>query len=375
MEESNRETKTSLTIFLISIVVILIGIGFGFLYSASKPSGIKFYNNEYYYIIRQSIYFLIGIFVFIIALFIKPEFYKKHIKIIVVGTIILLIITIIPFIGKEVSGAKRWISLQFIQFQPSEIAKVTIIFYLASVLSNKKELIKDFYKGVLPPLIMSFLIIFLIFIEPDFSTSFILILLTFIIFFLSGINLLTFFMLLGTGLLGLFVMLIFAQYRLKRFLAFLNPWVDPLGAGWQYIQSMKCFAIGKSFGVGIGESSQKNFALPESQNDYIFAIIAEEGGAFFAIVVVILFMIVAICGFNIAKTCKNPYYYLIVCGITTLIFGQAIINISVVTGLLPSTGITLPFISAGGTSLIVFMFLTGLLVNISFNKRRLEYED
>ncbi|HOJ63354.1 MAG TPA: putative lipid II flippase FtsW [Spirochaetota bacterium] len=375
MEETNKEVKSSITVFLIASIVILVGIGFGFLYSASKPAGIKFYNNEYYYIIRQSIYFFCGMIIFIAALFISPDLYRKYIKFIVIGTIVLLIITLLPFVGKEVSGAKRWISFSFIQFQPSEFAKISIILYLSSVLANKKELIKDFYKGVLPPLIMSFLIIFLIFIEPDFSTSFILILLVFIMLFLSGVNLVTFFMLLGTGFLGLFVMLIFAQYRLKRFLAFLNPWVDPLGAGWQYIQAMKCFALGKAFGVGIGESTQKNFGLPEAQNDYIFAIIAEEGGAFFAIIVVILFMIITITGFNIAKSCKNRYYYLLASGITLIIFLQSIINISVVIGLLPSTGITLPFISSGGSSLIVFMFLTGVLLNISFNKRKLEYED
>ncbi len=375
MEETNRETNSSSAVFLIAIIVLLVGIGFGFLYSASKPSGIKFYNNEYYYIVRQGIYFLIGIFAFILALLINPEIYKKYIKFLVIITIFLLIITLLPFIGKEVKGAKRWLNLFFIQFQTSELAKIILVFYLSSVLANKKDLIKDFYKGILPPLIMSGLIIFLIFIEPDFSTTSLLILFTFIMLFLSGVNIITFFMLLGTGVLSLFIMLIFAQYRLKRFLAFLNPWVDPLGAGWQYIQSMKCFALGKIFGVGIGESTQKNFALPESQNDYIFAIIAEEGGVFFAILIVILFMLIAIIGFNIAKSCKNRYYYLLASGITLIIFLQAIMNISVVAGLLPSTGITLPFISAGGSSLVAFMFLLGILINISFNKKRLEYEN
>lgn len=375
MEETDKEmTSSSIVIFLIASVIILVGIGFGFLYSTSKPSSIKFYNNEYYYIIRQAVYFFIGILGFIWALFINPEVYRKYIKFFVVIIIFLLILTLLPFIGKEVKGAKRWLLLPFIQFQPSELAKVILIFYLSSVLSNKKELIKDFYKGVLPPLILSGLIIFLIFIEPDFSTSFLLILLTFLMFFLSGIKLFTFFMLLITGLLGLFVMLIFAQYRLKRLLAFLNPWLDPLGAGWQYIQSMKCFAIGKFFGVGIGESIQKKFALPESHNDYIFAIISEEGGVFLSIIIVLLFMFITIIGFNIAKQCKNNYYYLLASGITLLIFLQATINISVVIGLLPSTGITLPFISSGGTSLIVFMFLLGILINISFSKDRLDYE-
>ena len=161
-------------------------------------------------------------------------------------------------------------------------------------------------------------------------------------------------------------MIFFAPYRIKRIFAFLNPWEDPLGSGWHYLQSMKCFALGKWFGRGIGESTQKSFALPEAHNDYIYAIIGEEGGAFVAIMILALYTIFAFVGFNIAKKAENKNSYLMASGITALIYIQAMVNIGVVVGVLPATGITLPFVSAGGTSLVIFMFAMGILMNISY---------
>jgi cell division protein FtsW len=216
-------------------------------------------------------------------------------------------------------------------------------------------------------LLVSFISL-LIFAENDFSTTFLILLVAMIIFFIAGIRLATLLMLFIVGLLGGVLMIFFAQYRISRFFAFINPWADPLGTGWQYIQSMKAFALGGFFGRGIGESTQKNFSLPEAHNDYIFAIVGEEGGALFAVIIILLFSVFAYIGYRIAKKNDDKNLYLLVSGITTLIYIQAMINIGVVIDLLPSTGITLPFISAGGTSLIIFMFAVGVLINISFRK-------
>ena len=358
--------RPTIEITLLACVILLIGIGFGFLYSASQPSAIRYHENQYYYVIKQGIYILVGIFAFICGILLDHRFYKKYIKLIVILTTLLLIVTLIPKIGKEVGGARRWIAIKGFQFQPSEIAKLMIVFYLSSVLSNKKEYIKDFYKGILPPLIIVGFISLLIFIESDFSTTFLIIFVAFIIFFLAGMRLITFIMLIGAGLLGSILMIFFAPYRLKRLFAFLNPWEDPLGSGWHYLQSMKCFAIGKWFGSGIGESTQKYFALPEAHNDYIFAIIAEEGGVFIALIILVLYTILAFVGFNIAKRTTESFSYIMASGITTLIFFQAMVNIGVVVGILPSTGITLPFVSSGGTSLVMFLFSVGILMNISY---------
>jgi cell division protein FtsW len=364
-----RNSRPTIEVTLIACIILLIGIGFGFLYSASSPAGDKYFNNSYYYIIRQAIYLCAGLFFFMIGFFLDHQIYNKYIKYIVIGTIVILVITLIPGIGKEVSGARRWISFFGFQFQPSELAKLTLIFYLSSVLANKEELIEDFYKGVLPPLLLTGFLTFLIFIEKSFSTTFLIFFIVVLMFFLGGIRLITFGMLLLVGGLSSVVMIFFAPYRVSRFFAFLNQWEDPLGAGWHYIQSMKCFTLGKWFGRGIGESIQKNYALPEAHNDYIYAIIAEEGGVFIAIIIIVLYTIAAFVGFNIAKKTDNKYSYLMACGITSLIYVQAMMNIGVVIGVLPSTGVTLPFVSSGGTSLVMFMFAVGVLLNISrFNK-------
>jgi cell division protein FtsW len=367
----NDNYSQTLGIVFLSCVIILIGIGFGFLYSASQPSGLLHYNNQFYYIIKQGLFFIVGILFFLAGFFLDTGFYKKNIKIIVILTIILLIVTLIPGIGKEVGGGRRWISLGFVQFQPSEIAKLVVVFYLSFVLANKEDFIKDFYKGVLPPLLMACFISILIFAENDFSTTFLVLFVAMIIFFLAGIRLATLLMLLIVGVVSGTLMIFFAQYRITRFFAFLNPWDDPLGSGWHYIQAMKSFALGGFFGRGIGESIQKATALPEAHNDYIFAVIGEEGGAFFGIVIIVLFFALILVGFNIAKRSEDKNLFLLSSGISALIFVQAMINIGVTLDVLPSTGITLPFISAGGTSLVTFMFATGVMVNIAFaNSRR-----
>lgn len=370
--KKNNSSLNVLEITLLACIILLIGIGFGFLYSASKPSAVKYYDNQYHYLIKQSVFLALSVVLFIIAVFLNRAFYKKYIKIIVIFGLLALLIALIPGIGKEVGGARRWIDLRFFQFQPSEIAKLIVVLYLASVLSNKGENIKDFYKGIFPPMILVCFFAVLVFAEPDFSTTFLILFIALFIFFIAGMRLLTLGMITAIGTLAGVLMITIAPYRMRRFFAFLNPWVDPLGSGWHYIQSMKCFALGKWFGVGIGESTQKNMALPEAHNDYIFAIIAEEGGAFLAIIIIVLFAIIGIMGLNIAKRCKDSYSYLLSAGITMLIFIQAAINISVVLSALPSTGITLPFISSGGTSLLISMFSVGMLINISQETKRAE---
>jgi cell division protein FtsW len=361
--------KPTIDISLLGCVIILIGIGAGILYTASQPVAARYFNGQHFFITKQAAFILIGIIAFLFGAFINHTIYAKYIKIIILGTFVLLIITLIPGIGKEVAGARRWINIMGFQFQPSEAAKLAVIFYLSSVLTNKKEHIKDFYKGVLPPFIIVTFICFLVLLENDFSTTFLILVLAIIIFFLAGIRLSTFFMIVVVGAFASTLMIIFAAYRVKRIFAFINPWADPLGSGWHYIQSMKCFAFGKIFGKGIGESSQKYFALPEAHTDYIYAIIGEEGGAFLASFVILLYLFFAFVGFNIAKRCEDTSSYLLACGITALIFFQAVMNIGVVIGILPATGITLPFISYGGTSLIVFMYCVGILINISHKSK------
>ncbi len=361
----------SLDVLLIGFITILLGIGLGFLYTASQPVSDRFYGVPYHIVLKQAIHMGVGLVFFIFAIFIDHTMYKKYIKLLVFITLILLVITLIPGISKEIMGARRWLSIFGLSFQPSELAKLVIIIYLSSVLSNKEEYILDFYKGVFPPLCVLGIFLVFIFAGNDFSTTFLIILSSFIMFFLAGVNLLSLGMMTLIGLFSSAIMIMLAPYRMKRLFAFINPWNDPLGSGWQTIQALKCFAMGKFFGVGLGESTQKNMALPEAHNDYIFAIIAEEGGAATAVFIVILFFGLALIGLNISKRIENKYSYLLGSGIIVMIFIQGIMNIGVVVGLLPATGITLPFISSGGTSLIVYMFMIGIVLNISLTNKRI----
>ncbi|MCG8571836.1 MAG: putative lipid II flippase FtsW, partial [Spirochaetes bacterium] len=370
--KKEQNAVPSINIILLACIVLLIGIGFGFLYSASQPSGIRYYNNQFYFIFKQGIYLIIGLIFFFIGLFFNHKIYQHWIKYIVLGTIVLLVLTLIPGIGKEVGGARRWIALGGFRFQPSEMAKMTVILYLSSFFANKKEHIDDFYKGVLPAVVISFTIAFFIFLENDFSTTFLIIAVSMIMLYLAGIRLFSFILLGMVGAAGSLLMIILAPYRIQRMFAFINPWNDPLGSGWHYIQSMKCFSLGGWFGQGIGESIQKYNALPEAHNDYIFAIIAEEGGAFLAIILIILYTLFSFIGYNIAKRTDDKFSFLLAVGITTTIYIQAIINIGVVLSILPATGITLPFVSAGGTSLLVSLFMIGVLLNISSQNKHKE---
>ncbi len=364
VREENNVQNSILIALLFSVVILLIGIGFGFSYSVNKAVDLDRLNRDYSYIIKQIFHFCIALVVMITALFINVDNYKRFMKIITIATILLLILTLVPSIGKVVGGARRWIDLKFVQFQPSELAKIAVLIYLSAVLSRKDETIKDFYSGILPPLLVVSFISILILVENDFSTAFLILLIAFFMLLLSGADFLSLLILVFVGTLTGVMGIFFAQYRVKRLAAFLDPWSDPLNTGWQYIQSMKCFALGGFWGRGIGNSTQKYSTLPEARNDYIFAIVAEEGGAFFAIIIVLLFAAFAILGLLIARNCREDRYrFLLASGITMLIFFQAMTNIGVSVGVLPSTGIQLPFVSSGGTSLVVFSFCIGMLIN------------
>lgn len=367
---SENKNVLPLNVLFIAIITILLGIGVGFLYSASQPVSERSFSVSHHIVKKQLIYIGIGFILMIIGTFLDHHTYRKYIKQIILLTLILLIVTLIPGVTKEIMGARRWITFAGFSLQPSEIAKFIVIVYLSAVLANKKDVIYDFYKGVFPPLVLVGLMSFLIFLENDFSTTFLILLFTFVMFFLADVKGFTLFMMSLIGVFFSVLMIIMAPYRIKRMFAFINPWDDPLGSGWQCIQSMKCFALGGFFGRGIGESTQKIVSLPEAHNDYIFAIIAEEGGGITAILIAILFFSLAFVGLNIAKRTDDKYSFLLASGVTVLIFIQSFINIGVVLSVFPATGITLPFISAGGTSIIIFMFMVGVLLNISLSAKK-----
>ena len=294
--------------------------------------------------------------------------YYKKCNILLLISFILLLIVLIPGIGHLKNGSRSWISFGPFGMQPSEICKLSLIIYVSKYLANNKDIIDKSIKGLLPVFIIIGIFFFLIMLEPDLGSGVVILLTLIIIIFLSGCNI-KFFLSLGLiGIIGLCILIVIAPYRLKRIMSFLNPWSDPLGSGFQIIQSMYAIGPGGLFGLGFGASIQKQFYLPEPQTDFIFSIISEEFGFFGVIIVTLIYALMFLIILKIAFRCNDLFGKYLCAGLGIGIIIQSLLNLCVVTGLIPVTGVTLPFISYGGSSLIVSMTFIGIILNISNHK-------
>jgi cell division protein FtsW len=351
---------------LLSIVIIFYGLGIVMVYSASINEGIRL-DNPTYFLQRQIMWAVMSFLACIIFIFIDHTVLARQRKLLVWGIVILLFILLFPPFIKAgiVHPSRRWFRFSNIGFQPSEFAKIVLIVYLAAILAKKKGRINDFYRGFLPPFLVVSAIAFLVLLEPDFSTAVILFFISILMFFVVGIRSLSIVSLFLVAIPAVLLMISGKGYRRERIMGFINPWSDPTDKGYQIIQSFKAFAYGGFFGVGLGRSVQKMRYLPIPHTDFIFAIIAEEMGFFGVVLVVVLYMLFAYRGFTIAFAQRSMFEFLLAFGITSLIVWEAVLNIAVVTGLLPSTGISLPFLSYGGSSLLANSVLVGILLNIS----------
>src|SRR5665648_583234 len=343
--------KKSPDLWLFIVVILLMAIGICMVLSSSYIMAYKWYGDSYYFLKRQLIYAIIALIAFFCAINTNYHFYKKITLPILVLSIILLSMVYIPSIGRTAGGASRWVKIGFFSFQPSEIAKFALILYMAESLTRKQaEDIKTFIRGVLNPLIILGI--------------------SFIMLFIAGTRVIQLYALIVAAIpLGIMV-LSREEYRRTRLLSFLDPWKDPLDSGFHIIQSLLALGSGGIFGIGLAESKQKYFYLPDQHTDFIFSIIGEELGFIGTVVIIILFTILLWRGFRIALDSSDEFGTLLAAGITSMIVFQSIINIGVVTKMIPTTGITLPFISYGGTSLIVNMFCAGILLNISRYKAK-----
>ena len=241
--KERKLSNSKINILLLVLVVILSGLGLGFLNTATQSQSASQEYSSFMIVIKQLSFFGIGMVALVLGALINHNFYKRHIKLMVFLIIAFLLLTLIPGLGVDVYGARRWIKAGPLTFQPSEFAKLIVIFYLAAVLDNKKDDIRDFYKGVLPPLVLLILIGVFVLLENDFSTTMLIFFVGFILFFLSGVRLVTLLMLAVVGVCGAVGMIFLAPYRIKRMEVLFNPWIDPFGSGWQSIQSMKCFSL------------------------------------------------------------------------------------------------------------------------------------
>lgn len=347
-------------------LLILLGIGLLMIASAGVLYGQSRFDDSYYFFKQQ----LLGLGVGLLALSffqgVDYRVWKRFVVPLFFLAVGLLILVFIPGFGTTVYGAARWVSLGPISFQPSEVMKLSIILYLAAWLSTKGQgKAEDFYEGLVPFLLILSVVGFLIIKQPDTGTLGLIFVIAMSIFFASGAHLAHLAGLVAGGFVFLVIMIKLAPYRMQRLLVFLNPEHDPGGAGYQITQALVAIGSGGLFGIGLGQSRQKFNYLPEPVTDSIFAILGEEFGLIGTTIVIALFVFIAWRGFLIARNAHDEFGRLVATGITTWIVGQAFINIGAISGLIPLTGITLPFISYGGTSLAVLLGSFGILLNIS----------
>lgn len=350
---------------LLLTVLTLLGIGIVMVYSSSAAISYADYGTGIYYLRRQAMWAGIGLMTMFIVAKIPYWRYEDLAKPILAGIVLALVLVLIPGIGHVVNGARRWLDLGFSRFQPSEFAKMAIVIYMAYSLTQKQARLGNLAGGVLPHIAVVGVICGLILKEPDLGTAVAIGGTVFIMWFVAGFRMTHLFALVGATVPVLGYAIWSEEYRRSRFLAFLNPWADPLRDGFHIIQSLYALGSGGLFGLGLGQSRQKLFYLPERHTDFIFAILGEELGFIGAIFVLSLFFCFAWRGYKIAITAPDTFGSLLAAGITTMITLQAIINIGVVTGSMPITGIPLPFISFGGSSLIPVLSGVGILLNIS----------
>lgn len=354
---------------IVIYMLILCVIGFVMIYSASYYSAELKYGDKFYFVKKQLVGFAIGLVLFSIA---KNFDYHKFYKLrwwIVGGSIVLLALVFVPVIGISSNGARRWVGIGGLTIQSSEIAKFGFVIFVSCYMSKNYQKMKTFW-GVMPILAVGGVICLLILLEPNLSVTLCVGIVLICMLFVGGISWKHFMMIAVPALCLVPVLIIVEPYRLQRLMAFINPWANPKEEGFQLIQSLYSLGSGGLFGVGLFNSRQKYLFLPFSESDFIFSIIGEEFGFVGCAILCILYILLIYEGIKISYTARDRLGTYLAVGITTLIATQLLINIAVVTGSIPPTGIPLPFISAGGTSLMVFMGAIGVLCNVGNNGER-----
>ncbi|MDD4909890.1 MAG: putative lipid II flippase FtsW [Candidatus Omnitrophica bacterium] len=355
--------RTRITLFCVTVALICLGLVM--IYSASSIYAWENYKDSAFFLKRQLLYVILGAIGGFFTLSFDYALLRKAAKPLMVFSVFLLLLLLLPGISREVSGARRWFRLGLIGFQPSELAILTMIIYVSDFISRKKGIVRDFYSGFLPPVMVLGFVTLLIFLQPDFGTAVGMGTVTLIIIFLGGARLAH----LGSILLAafpfLYVLVFSVPYRRARIMSFLNPWLDPKGSGFQIIQSQIALGSGGLFGVGLGEGKQKLFYLPAAHTDFIFSIIGEELGFLGTMAVVILFVTLIWQGVNIARNSPDLFGCLLSVGVTSMLAFKAFINIGVSCGILPTKGLPLPFISYGGSSLLFDMIGVAILLNVA----------
>jgi len=352
-------------ITLLLVTLILVTFGTVMIYSASSVIAEERFGNGYHFIKKQMFFVVLGLGA--MAIFARIPYYhlRKVAYLSILLSVSLLSLLLVTQLGVSAGGATRWLNVGVFSFQVTEMVKVSLVLFLAHFLARKEERVREFRRGFLIPVMTTGVIIVLVLLQPDFGTAVVLAMILILMLYLAGSRILH----LGTLAAVLipvgFMLIVYKGYRLERLLSFLDPWRDPANSGFHIIQSLISFGSGEIFGVGLGNSMQKLFYLPEPHTDFILSIIAEESGFIGVTIVVLLFAILIFKGFLISYKAPDLFGSLLASGLTIVIALGASINMAAVTGLIPTKGLALPFLSYGGTSLIMSLTAVGALLNIS----------
>ncbi|WP_078380983.1 stage V sporulation protein E [Sutcliffiella halmapala] len=352
-------------LILILTTLTLLTIGLIMVYSASAVWADYKFQDTFFFAKRQLLFAVLGVIAMFFIMNIDYWTWRTWAKLLIIVCFFLLIVVLIPGIGMERNGSRSWIGVGAFSVQPSEFMKLAMIAFLAKYLSENQKKITSFKKGLVPSLGLVFLAFGMIMLQPDLGTGTVMVGTCIVMIYVAGARISHFVGLGLVGVVGFVALVLSAPYRIKRITSFLNPWEDPLGSGFQIIQSLYAIGPGGLLGLGLGQSRQKFFYLPEPQTDFIFAILAEELGFIGGSLVVLLFALLLWRGIRIALGAPDLFGSFLAVGIIAMIAIQVIINVGVVTGLMPVTGITLPFLSYGGSSLTLMLLAVGVLLNVS----------
>lgn len=342
---------------LLIVILLFVFLGLVSIADASAPQALNFFSDKFYFARQQALWALFGVIALFVVSIIKPIFWEKLATPLFIVSIVLLVLVLIPFFSFEALGARRWISLGFFSFQPSEFVKLSVALFFAKLVSKK-----DFSVYFFLPLV---LVAGLIMLQPDLGTTLIVVSIGMVLIFLSSINIFHFIGSLFVGALASLGLIMSSGYRRQRLLTFFEHTKDPLGSDYHIRQILLSLGSGGLFGVGLGQGKQKFLFLPEAATDSIFATIAEEVGFIGSIVIIGLFVFFIIRGLKIARQATSPFNFLLAAGITTWIGVQVFLNIGSMVALVPLTGVPLPFFSYGGSSLVTILIALGILLSIS----------
>ena len=361
---------------LIASVLLLVGLGLVTLYSSSFAFSQRFFGgNGLYLVTRQLLLGAAGIAFFFVASVVNLELLRKLVKPLVLGAIILCVLTFVPGIGVRKNGAARWIGFGAYTFQPSELVKLVLPLYLAHIFEKKKDDIDILLRGVIPPALITGIFFVLIFLQNNFSTAVFLALNALFVFFLAGVRFRYFFSAVFMFIPTAALLILKKEHRIRRFLSYLQPEFEPQGAGYQVNSSILSISSGGFWGKGIGQGTRKLSSVPEVHSDFIFSSFAEESGFLGVMLFCFLFAVFAVRGYLASMRNEKPFYRLFGCGLVTMIVSQVLLNIAVVAGALPATGVPLPFFSAGGSSLATTLIMAGFIVNISRHASKRPYRN